>query len=151
MKDPSLFHPMIYHGCFSKCSYHDEDYFFAFSYSKTYIFPIKCFFEMSRDQGIGALLLFGSIVGLILYFWLVFLSTWSMFILQLTAFAAVGFVLAIMAWIGYTLATTPPPKPIEEIEKEAETGETPPPQPQQIEEPEVREEKGKEPPPPSSQ
>ena len=24
------------------------------------------------------------------------------------------------AWIGYTLATTPPPKPIEEIEKELE-------------------------------
>jgi predicted DNA-binding transcriptional regulator len=26
----------------------------------------------------------------------------------------------ILAWIGYTLATTPPPKPIEEIEKEIE-------------------------------
>jgi predicted DNA-binding transcriptional regulator len=31
--------------------------------------------------------------------------------------AAVGL---IVAWIGYTLATTPPPKPIEEIEKEIE-------------------------------
>lgn len=29
-------------------------------------------------------------------------------------------VLFILAWIGYTLATTPPPKPIEEIEKELE-------------------------------
>jgi len=29
-------------------------------------------------------------------------------------------VLGILAWIGYTLATTPPPKPIEEIEKEIE-------------------------------
>ena len=27
-------------------------------------------------------------------------------------------VLGIIAWIGWTLATTPPPKPIEEIEKE---------------------------------
>jgi predicted DNA-binding transcriptional regulator len=26
----------------------------------------------------------------------------------------------IVGWIGYTLATTPPPKPIEEIEKEIE-------------------------------
>ncbi|RSN70343.1 transcriptional regulator, partial [Candidatus Korarchaeum cryptofilum] len=25
-----------------------------------------------------------------------------------------------LGWIGYTLATTPPPKPIEEIEKEIE-------------------------------
>jgi len=25
-----------------------------------------------------------------------------------------------LAWIGYTLATTPPPKPVEEIEKELE-------------------------------
>jgi len=29
-------------------------------------------------------------------------------------------VLFIVAWIGWTLATTPPPKPIEEIEKEIE-------------------------------
>jgi len=33
---------------------------------------------------------------------------------------AVAGVLGILAWIGYTLATTPPPKPIEEIEKELE-------------------------------
>jgi len=33
---------------------------------------------------------------------------------------AVSAVLFIAAWIGYTLATTPPPKPIEEIEKELE-------------------------------
>ena len=29
-------------------------------------------------------------------------------------------ILFILAWIGWTLATTPPPKPIEEIEKELE-------------------------------
>jgi predicted DNA-binding transcriptional regulator len=46
---------------------------------------------------------------------------------------AVAFVLGIVAWIGYTLATTPPPKPIEEIEKEVEKEvgkeEVPPPPP----------------------
>jgi predicted DNA-binding transcriptional regulator len=31
---------------------------------------------------------------------------------------AVAAVLGVVAWIGYTLATTTPPKPIEEIEKE---------------------------------
>ncbi len=91
---------------------------------------------MNKDQGIGAVLLLASIVGVILYFWLVFLSTWWQFIIQLTAFVAVGFVLFILGWIGYTLATTPPPKPIEEIEKEIEKEtkeegkeETPPPPP----------------------
>ncbi|MEM2930843.1 MAG: transcriptional regulator [Thermoproteota archaeon] len=87
---------------------------------------------MNKDQGIGAVLLLGSIIGVILYFWLVFLSEWSTFIIQLTAFVAVGFVLFILGWIGYTLATTPPPKPIEEIEKEVEKEtkeEAPPPPP----------------------
>ncbi len=94
---------------------------------------------MNKDQSIGAVLLLGSIIGVILYFWLVFLSAWWKEILQLTAFVAVGFVLFILGWIGYTLATTPPPKPIEEIEKEIEKEtkeeakevkeETPPPPP----------------------
>ena len=37
----------------------------------------------------------------------------------------IGFVaiLAIGAWIGWTMATTPPPKPIEEIETESEAEE----------------------------
>jgi hypothetical protein len=30
-------------------------------------------------------------------------------------------IMAIGAWIGYTMATTPPPKPIEEITAETET------------------------------
>lgn len=82
---------------------------------------------MNKDQGIGAVLLLASIIGVILYSWLVFLSPWWKEILQLTAFVAVGFVLFILGWIGYTLATTPPPKPIEEIEKEAKEESPPPP------------------------
>ncbi|MEM1561916.1 MAG: hypothetical protein QXE73_01585 [Candidatus Bathyarchaeia archaeon] len=39
-----------------------------------------------------------------------------MLVLQLTGFIAVATILAIISWIGYTLATTPPPKPIEERE-----------------------------------
>lgn len=75
---------------------------------------------MNRDQGIGALLLIGGILGIVIYAWLVFLSEWSLLVIQITAFIAVTGVLGILAWIGYTLATTPPPKPIEEIEKELE-------------------------------
>ena len=44
----------------------------------------------------------------------------SVFLLKLTDSIIVIAVLAILAWIGYTLITTPPPKPIEEIEKELE-------------------------------
>ena len=75
---------------------------------------------MSRDQLVGALLLVCGVLGIIVYGWLVFLSGWSLFVLQLTGFVAVAAVLGILAWIGYTLATTPPPKPIEEIERELE-------------------------------
>lgn len=72
----------------------------------------------SRDQIIGAGIFTASIAGILVYFYLVFLSAWNILILQLTAFVAVAGVLGILAWIGYTLATTPPPKPVEELEKE---------------------------------
>ena len=75
---------------------------------------------MNRDQVIGVLILLGSVLGILLYGWMVFLSPWVIIVLELTGFIAVAGVLGILAWIGYTLATTPPPKPIEEIEKELE-------------------------------
>jgi len=59
-------------------------------------------------------------VGIWLYGWLVFFSPPRTYILQLTAFVAVAAVLGILAWVGYALATTHPPKPIEEIEKEVQ-------------------------------
>lgn len=75
---------------------------------------------MSKDQIIGLFLFLGGIAGIALYFWLVFLSPWVSLILEITAFLAVAAVLAIMAWVGYTLAITPPPEPIEEIEAKKE-------------------------------
>lgn len=77
---------------------------------------------MSKDQLIGGVLAVGSIIGILVYAWLVFLAeSWlSILVLKFTGFIAVAGVLGILAWIGYTLATTPPPKPIEEIEKELE-------------------------------
>jgi predicted DNA-binding transcriptional regulator len=81
---------------------------------------------MSRDQAVGAILCIGSLIGILAYGWLVFASEWAMLVLQLTGFIAVGAVLGILAWIGYTLATTPPPKPIEDVEKEIEKAEEKP-------------------------
>jgi len=73
---------------------------------------------MSNDKIIGGLILALSILGIIVYGWVVFFTEYAIFALQVTAFIAVAGVLAILAWIGYTLATTPPPKPVEELEKE---------------------------------
>ncbi|MEM1998061.1 MAG: transcriptional regulator [Candidatus Bathyarchaeia archaeon] len=75
---------------------------------------------LGKDQAIGIMLLVAGVLGIIVYGWFVFLTEWSMVVLQLTGFIAVATILAIVSWIGYTLATTPPPKPIEEIEKEIE-------------------------------
>jgi predicted DNA-binding transcriptional regulator len=75
---------------------------------------------MHRDKAIGIGLMAVGVIGILLYGWLVFFSPWQVFILQLTAFVAVAAVLGILAWVGYALATTPPPKPIEEIEKEVQ-------------------------------
>lgn len=77
-------------------------------------------YGLGRDQIVGAILLIGCIIGILVYGWLVFVSPWAFQTLQVTGFVAVAGVLAILAWIGYTLATTPPPKPIEDIEKEIE-------------------------------
>jgi len=77
----------------------------------------------SKDQTIGALILAICIIGILVYGWLVFGGLGieaALFVLKLTGFVAVGGILAIGAWIGWTMATTPPPKPIEELEKEIE-------------------------------
>jgi predicted DNA-binding transcriptional regulator len=84
---------------------------------------------MNRDKVIGGGLLALSIVVIAVYLWLVFfpppnilvgMDRLDIFMLKLTGAVAVVAVFAIVGWIGYTLATTPPPKPIEEIEKEIE-------------------------------
>jgi len=68
---------------------------------------------VSRDQGLGALLLVAGAVGIFFYGWLVFMSEWRLFTIQATGFIVVAGVLGIVAWIGYTMATTPSPQPIE--------------------------------------
>jgi predicted DNA-binding transcriptional regulator len=67
------------------------------------------------DRVLGGVILVGSLLGAACYFWLVFLSPWSLLVIQVSAFAAVAAVLVIVAWIGYTLATTPPPAPLEDF------------------------------------
>ena len=94
---------------------------------------------MSKDQAIGGLIFIacvvvaiGYIAGLFFYDpWIYDFLTeslnfgwspttseiqyWFVAVPVLVAFVAI---LGIGAWIGWTMATTPPPKPIEEIEAE---------------------------------
>ncbi|EMR73323.1 putative transcription regulator [Thaumarchaeota archaeon SCGC AB-539-E09] len=74
---------------------------------------------MVNDRVLGWGILVGSIAGIIVYFWLLFMSPWALLTLQVSALAAVGVILLIMAWIGYTLATTPPPMPLEDFDFES--------------------------------
>jgi len=74
----------------------------------------------------GTVLMMASAIIIIAYIWLVFfppLAGADIFLLKLTGAVAVAGIFAILAWIGYTLATTPPPKPIEEIASETEAKE----------------------------
>jgi hypothetical protein len=89
----------------------------------------------SKDQTIGALILVACVLIVIAFVGLLFLYDpyitsyinigaasevcyWLIATPVALAFIAV---MAIGAWIGYTMATTPPPKPIEEITAETKT------------------------------
>lgn len=92
---------------------------------------------VSKDQAIGGLIfivcvvvIIGYIAGLFFYDpwiknWLEesFNITWSTsgvryWLVAVPVLIAFVAILGIGAWIGWTMATTPPPKPIEEIEAE---------------------------------
>ena len=97
---------------------------------------------VSKDQGIGGAILAVCVIVAIGFLILVIdpglftlknandIRLYAVVVLVTVAFIAI---LAIGAWIGWTMATTPPPKPIEEITTEmeepapAKTDETPPP------------------------
>jgi len=66
---------------------------------------------MNRDRVVGVIILVMSALILLVYSWFLIVS--PMIVLQITALVAVGAVLVIAAWIGWTMATTPPPAPLE--------------------------------------
>jgi len=68
---------------------------------------------MANDRVVGGAIFGGSVIGIILYAVLL-IYAWEITI-RVTAFIGVALLLAILAWIGYTMATTPPPEPIAEI------------------------------------
>lgn len=66
--------------------------------------------NLANDRGIGFALLLGSIAGILIYGWL--LWSFATLVLQVTAFVAVATLLAILGWIGWTMASTPPVAPV---------------------------------------
>ncbi len=75
---------------------------------------------VSKDKAIGGLLLIVSVIVIIVYGYILFFTKYDILLLKITGLVAVIAVFGVLAWIGYTLATTPPPKPLEELEKELE-------------------------------
>jgi len=67
---------------------------------------------MNTDQILGAIIMIVSILVIIVYGYLIFM--YPLIVLQITVFLVIAVLLGILAWIGYTLLTTPAPKPVEE-------------------------------------
>jgi hypothetical protein len=98
---------------------------------------------VSKDQSIGGLIFIVCLVVAIFYVVTLFYPQWlemwapdigavRFWIIAVPVFIAFVAIMGIGAWIGWTMATTPPPKPIEEITTEIEEKkeETPPPPPE---------------------
>jgi len=74
---------------------------------------------MNRDQLIGWAIFFASIIVAIIYGWLIFTPSIATIVIQITIFVAVAALLGILAWIGYTMATTPAPTELEVEEEQS--------------------------------
>lgn len=69
---------------------------------------------MAKDRAVGAALVVGAVLGIIIYGILMFYNGGiALLVLKITAFVAVAAILVILGWIGYVMATTPPPMPLE--------------------------------------
>jgi hypothetical protein len=88
---------------------------------------------VSKDQGIGGAILFVCVLVAVLYIVTLFYPAWlsiigltvnaadvQFWVIAVPVFVAFVAIMFIGAWIGWTMATTPPPKPIEEITTEIE-------------------------------
>jgi hypothetical protein len=59
------------------------------------------------SKGVGAVLLFVSVVAFIVYAYFLLGTEWGILVLQLTALGAVAILLSVLGWIGYTMLTAP--------------------------------------------
>jgi threonine/homoserine/homoserine lactone efflux protein len=60
-----------------------------------------------RGRILGTGLLAASIMVFIAYSYVTLATSWGLLVLKLTIVVAVGALLAVLAWIGYTMTTAP--------------------------------------------
>ena len=85
---------------------------------------------VSKDQAIGGVICLVCVVVAVFYVVTLFYPAWlssiaaaadvQFWVIAVPVLIAFVAIMAIGAWIGWTMATTPPPKPIEEITTEME-------------------------------
>lgn len=63
------------------------------------------------SRGAGAMLLIVAIVAFIIYAYVMFGTQYSAFVMKATMVVAVGVLLAVLGWIGYTMLTAPREEP----------------------------------------
>lgn len=75
--------------------------------------------NMDKDRLLGALIIVGVVLAAILYFGSIFSPWWS-FTQAVQVLVSIAFVavLGIGGWIGWTMASTPSPEPVEDLETE---------------------------------
>jgi len=61
---------------------------------------------MDKRRSTGITIFILCIAGFFVYAYLLMLSEWSGVVLQLSVFMITGGLLGVIAWIGYTMATT---------------------------------------------
>jgi len=63
---------------------------------------------MDKRKGMGIIIFILCITAFFVYAYLLMLSEWSGVVLQLSVLMIAGGLLGVVAWIGYTMATTKP-------------------------------------------
>lgn len=61
--------------------------------------------KLSSSHRLGALILLISLIGFILYTYLLLLSSYDILVLKLTLLFFVAAIVGVIAWMGYTMAT----------------------------------------------
>jgi hypothetical protein len=62
--------------------------------------------KLSSSHRLGVIILVISLIGFIFYTYLLLLSSYDILVLKLTLLCFVAAIVGVIAWMGYTMATT---------------------------------------------
>ena len=62
--------------------------------------------KLARKKITGIVLLVASVIVFVIYTYVLLGTKWGIIVLQLTVIGAIAALLAVLGWIGYTMATT---------------------------------------------